>query len=303
MHGWIILDKPLGLTSAQGVAAIKRLLKLPRAVKVGHGGTLDPLATGVLPIALGEATKLTGRMLNGDKGYRFTVTFGASTQTDDLEGEVAATSAHRPAHADILAALPRFCGEIEQTPPAYSALKVDGARAYDLARAGETVTLAARRVTIHALMLEATAPAEGLLESATFSVHCSKGTYVRALARDLAQALGTLGHVTMLRRTLAGPFTLEHAITLDKLRELVQTRPSAEFLVPLTTALDDIPALAVTPEQAALLRRGQRLVGFPVAPGNYVAIDTQVPVALVEAVATPDGRATVSVTRGFNLDR
>jgi len=301
MHGWIILDKPLGLTSEQGVAAIKRLLKPPRGVKVGHGGTLDPLATGVLPIALGEATKLTGRMLNGDKGYRFTVAFGASTATDDLEGAVVATHPHRPTQAAVEAVLPLFRGEIEQTPPAYSALKVDGARAYDLARAGEAVALAARRVTIHALTLEDTTPMDGHLDAATFSVRCSKGTYVRALARDLALALGTLGHVTHLRRTLAGPFTLDHAIELDKLRELVQTRPSAELIAPLTTALDDIPALAVTPEQAAMLRCGQRLVGFPVAPGSYVAIEAKVPVALVEAVATPDGRATVSVTRGFNL--
>lgn len=301
MHGWIILDKPLGLTSAQGVAAIKRLLKLPRSVKVGHGGTLDPLATGVLPIALGEATKLTGRMLNGDKGYRFTVAFGTATATDDLEGAIIETCTHRPTRSDVEAVLPRFRGAIDQTPPAYSALKVDGARAYDLARAGETVELAARQVTIHALTLEDATPADGPLAAATFSVRCSKGTYVRALARDFARALGTLGHVTLLRRTQAGPFTLDHAIELDKLGELVQTRPSADLIAPLTTALDDIPALAVTPEQAAQLRRGQRLVGFPVAPGSYVAIEAKVPVALVEAVATPDGRATVSVTRGFNL--
>lgn len=293
MDGWIILDKPLGLTSAQGVAAIKRLWRqagFPRP-KIGHGGTLDPLATGVLPIALGEATKLTGRMLNGDKVYEFTVRFGISTETDDAEGAVVATSDVRPSRALIEAVLPRFTGPIEQRPPAYSALKVDGERAYARARAGETVVLALRGVTIHALdLLEA----DG--ETATFSVACSKGTYVRSLARDIAEALGTVGHVVMLRRTKAGPFGLESAITLDKLGELAMEQRLIAALLPLTAGLDDIPALAVNPGEAARLKSGQTLAGRPEPDGLVVAMLDAVPVALARVEA-----GTVRVERGFNL--
>ncbi|MBW7945949.1 MAG: tRNA pseudouridine(55) synthase TruB [Sphingomonadaceae bacterium] len=293
MHGWIILDKPLGLTSAQGVAAIKRLWRqagLPRP-KVGHGGTLDPLATGVLPIALGEATKLTGRMLNGDKVYEFTVRFGIATETDDAEGAVVATSDIRPPRAAIEAVLPRFTGAIEQRPPAYSALKVDGERAYARARAGETVILPPRTVTIHDLRL---LDAGG--ETATFSVSCSKGTYVRSLARDLAEALGTVGHVVMLRRTKAGPFGLESAIALDKLGELAMERRLMAALLPLTAGLDDIPALAVDPGEAARLKSGQTLAGRPEPDGLVVAMLDEVPVALARVEA-----GTVRVERGFNL--
>jgi len=293
VHGWIILDKPLGLTSAQGVAAIKRLWRqagLPRP-KVGHGGTLDPLATGVLPIALGEATKLTGRMLNGDKVYEFTVRFGIATETDDAEGAVVTTSDVRPPRAAIEAVLPRFTGAIEQRPPAYSALKVDGERAYARARAGETVILPPRAVTIHDLRL---LDADG--ETATFSVSCSKGTYVRSLARDLAEALGTVGHVVMLRRTKAGPFGLESAIALDKLGELAMERRLMAALLPLTAGLDDIPALAVDPGEAARLKSGQTLAGRPEPDGLVVAMLDEVPVALARVEA-----GTVRVERGFNL--
>lgn len=293
MNGWIILDKPLGLTSAQGVAAIKRLWRqadLPRP-KIGHGGTLDPLATGVLPIALGEATKLTGRMLNGDKAYAFTVRFGVATETEDAEGAVVATSDVRPLRAAIEAVLPRFTGPIEQRPPAYSALKVDGERAYARARAGETVVLPPRAVTIHALdLLEA----DG--ETATFSVSCSKGTYVRSLARDIAEALGTVGHVVMLRRTKAGPFGLEGAISLDKLGELAMEQRLIAALLPLTAGLDDIPALAVNPGEAARLKSGQTLAGRPEPDGLVVAMLDAVPVALARVEA-----GTVRVERGFNL--
>lgn len=293
MHGWIILDKPLGITSAQGVAAVKRLWRqagLPRP-KIGHGGTLDPLATGVLPIALGEATKLTGRMLNGDKAYAFTVRFGEATETEDAEGAVVATSDVRPSRADIAAILPRFTGPIEQRPPAYSALKVDGERAYARARAGETVVLPPRAVTIHALAL---LDADG--ETATFSVSCSKGTYVRSLARDIAEALGTVGHVVMLRRTKAGPFGLEGAITLDKLDELAMEQRLIAALLPLTAGLDDIPALAVNPGEAARLKSGQTLAGRPEPDGLVVAMLDEVPVALARVEA-----GTVRVERGFNL--
>ena len=293
MHGWIILDKPLGLSSAQGVAAIKRLGReagWPK-VKIGHGGTLDPLATGVLPIALGEATKLTGRLLDATKGYRFTVAFGTATATDDAEGEVVATSEVRPARADIEAALARFTGPIVQTPPAYSALKVDGQRAYALARAGAAVELAPREVTIFSLALLACDEAGATLEAIV-----SKGTYIRSLARDLALALGTVGHVSMLRRTRAGPFGEEAAISLDKLTALGHSRALEQALLPLTAGLDDIPVLPVEPAQAAMLRQGRLLDGRPDNHGLHIATAGSVPVALVDVSA--DG---VRVVRGFNI--
>jgi tRNA pseudouridine55 synthase len=293
LNGWIILDKPIGLTSAQGVAAVKRIFRqagvpIPR---IGHGGTLDPLATGVLPIALGEATKLAGRMLDAAKAYDFTVQFGAETITLDAEGDVVATSDVRPDAAAIAAVLPRFTGPISQMPPAYSALKVDGQRAYALARAGIEVTLAPRQLVIHELILTATTA-----DSATFSAHVSKGTYIRSLARDLAHALGTVGHVTMLRRTRSGPFTLAQAISLDKLAELVQGPTPEQAILPLMAGLDDIPALQITPDEAAALHQGRRLVGHPASNGTHLACNGSVPVALVEAHA-----GEVRVLRGFNL--
>ena len=293
MHGWIILDKPLGLSSAQGVAAIKRLGREAGwgKLKIGHGGTLDPLATGVLPIALGEATKLTGRLLDASKSYRFTIAFGTATATDDVEGAVVATSEVRPTRAAIEAMLPRFTGPIVQTPPAYSALKVDGQRAYALARAGATVELAPRDLTIYALTL-----VEADATSATLEAAVSKGTYIRALARDLALALGTVGHVSMLRRTKAGPFAEEAAISLDKLNALGHSRALEQALLPLTAGLDDIPVLAVEPAQAAMLRQGRLLGGRPANHGLHLATDSSVPVALVDVSA--DG---VRVVRGFNL--
>ena len=292
-NGWIILDKPLGLSSAQGVAAVKRILRGVgiRPDRIGHGGTLDPLATGVLPIAIGEATKLAGRMLDATKGYDFTVQWGTATATEDAEGAVTATSDVRPTAPEIATILPRFTGPIDQVPPAYSALKVDGQRAYALARAGETVTLATRHVTIHELVL-----IDSTADSATFSATVSKGTYIRSLARDISLALGSVGHVTMLRRTRAGPFTLGQAITLDKFTLLVQGAQLEQVLLPLMAGLDDIPALAIDPEQAAALRQGRRLFGHPATPGTYLACLGPVPVALVEI----DPEA-VRVLRGFNL--
>ncbi len=293
LDGWLVLDKPLGLSSAQGVAAVKRLLRthgLP-VPKIGHGGTLDPLATGVLPIALGEATKLAGRMLGATKGYRFTVAWGTATATDDREGPVVATSDVRPDEAATCAALPAFTGPIVQTPPAYSALKVDGERAYKRARAGETVELAPRHLVIHDFDL-----IDRDDGTATFDVTCSKGTYVRSLARDLALALGTVGHVAMLRRTRAGPFTLAHAIGLDKLNESADGAALEQAVLPLTAGLDDIPALAVSPEEAVLLRRGQALPGHPALHGLYLATAGPVPVALVDVSST-----LIRVVRGFNL--
>ncbi len=324
LHGWIILDKPLGMGSTNCVGWVKRALREagePRT-RVGHGGTLDPLATGVLPIAIGEATKLAGHMLDATKGYDFTITFGSQTDTLDLEGKVIATSEHRPTRAEVEAILPRFTGPIDQIPPAYSALKVDGQRAYVLARAGEDVVLKTRAVTVHALEVKGEVPhpdllppagegaekpfpaggrglGEGsslLLPSITLSATVSKGTYIRSLARDIALALGSVGHVTMLRRTRAGPFTLEQAISLDFLDAAAKARELDGAVLPLIAGLDDIPALPVTPDDARLLQVGQRLVGNPAPPGLYLATDAERPIALVEITA-----GDVSVVRGFNI--
>src|SRR6478735_510328 len=293
LHGWIVLDKRVGLGSTQAVSAVKRALREagePKT-KVGHGGTLDPLASGVLPIALGEATKIAGRMLDATKAYEFTIRFGEQTDTLDLEGQIVATSAVLPTRAGVEAVLPRFTGPISQVPPIYSALKVDGSRAYDLARAGEEVELPARDVTIHELSLVEAGPAE-----ATLSALVSKGTYIRSLARDIALALGTVGHVTMLRRTKAGPFTLEKAISLDILEEAAKARQLDGAVHPLVAGLDDIPALPVSPEEAVLLRQGRRLVRSPALAGLHLALDEDRPVALVEGDA--DG---LRVVRGFNI--
>ena len=297
MHGWIVLDKPVGLGSTQAVAAVKRALRAGgyAKAKVGHGGTLDPLASGVLPIAIGEATKLAGRLLDSDKAYDFTVRFGEQTDTLDTEGEVVASSAVRPSAAELDAVLARFTGPIGQVPPAYSALKVGGERAYDLARAGEPVALASREVTIHALFRPFGAP-PGLLDEATLTAHVSKGTYIRSLARDIARALGTVGHVTMLRRTRAGPFALSAAIGLDKLAEMGQARGLEHLLLPLRAGLDDIPALSLTPDQAGALRQGRVLAGIAADDGLHFACADDVPVALVEV-----RDREVRVERGFNL--
>jgi tRNA pseudouridine55 synthase len=293
LHGWIILDKPVGLGSTTAVSAVKRILREagePKT-KVGHGGTLDPLASGVLPIALGEATKLAGRMLDATKQYEFTIRFGEETDTLDAEGSVVDTSAHRPTREDVEAVLPRFTGAIEQVPPVYSALKIEGKPAYARSRAGEQVEMVARTVTVHELRLLASSADE-----ATLSATVSKGTYIRSLARDIARALGTVGHVTMLRRTQAGPFGLETAISLDFLANAAKARQFDGAVLPLNAALDDIPALPVTPGQAQLLRHGQKLAGFPAVPGLQLATEEGTPVALVEASA--DG---LRVVRGFNL--
>jgi tRNA pseudouridine55 synthase len=320
VHGWIILDKPLGLGSTQGVSAVKRALRqggYPK-VKVGHGGTLDPLATGVLPIAIGEATKLAGRMLDASKVYEFTIRFGVQTDTLDLEGAVIAESDVRPTRAQVEAVLPRFTGPIEQVPPAYSALKVDGARAYDRARAGETFELATRAVAIHSLdcghaeLVSASihqplpplmtegwtlkqVQGDGVSE-VTLSTNVSKGTYIRSLARDIALALGTVGHVTMLRRTRAGPFDLAQAISLDLLDEAAKGATLEAHLRPIEAGLDGIPALPLTPEQAAALRQGRVLAGVAASDGLHFAKLGDTPVALVEIVA-----GLVRVERGFNL--
>ncbi|AUX70475.1 tRNA pseudouridine(55) synthase TruB [Porphyrobacter sp. HT-58-2] len=294
LSGWLILDKPRGMGSTQGVSAVKRVLRANgyAKTKVGHGGTLDPLAEGVLPIALGEATKLAGRMLDSDKIYAFTVKFGAETDTLDTEGPVIATSDARPTLAEVEAILPRFTGAIEQVPPAYSALKVGGQRAYDLARAGEAVALKARQVTIHALNLRRGDD----LDEVTLEAHVSKGTYIRSLARDIAHALGTCGHVTYLRRIKAGPFLESQAISLDKLEQTAKGRGLEHLLLPLEAGLDDIPALTLDQTSAQAVRQGRVLSGMPQSSGLYLAKLGSVPVALMEI---SDGTATV--VRGFNL--
>ena len=295
LHGWLILDKPVGLGSTQAVAAVKRALRTAGhgKAKVGHGGTLDPLASGVLPIAIGEATKLSGRMLDADKAYDFTIRFGTQTDTLDAEGKVIAQSDVRPTVAQVEAVLPQFIGAIAQVPPAFSALKVDGKRAYDLARAGEQVELKSRDVVVHALVFSS--PTAEEMDSITLSALVSKGTYIRSLARDIAHALGTVGHVTMLRRTKAGPFALVSAISLDILDQAAKDARLQELLLPLTAGLDDIPVLAVSPDQAQALRQGRRLPGHAAPPGLNLAMLGQIPVALVE-VGTD-----ISVVRGFNL--
>ncbi len=295
--GWIILDKPVGLGSTQAVGAVKRNLREAGhgKVKVGHGGTLDPLASGVLPIALGEATKLAGRMLDATKAYAFTIVFGSQTDTLDLEGQVIAISDARPTWAEVAAVLPCFTGAIAQVPPAFSALKVDGQRAYDRARAGEVVEMPSRLVTIHALAAMGEPP-EGALEAITLTATVSKGTYVRSLARDIALALGTLGHVTMLRRSRAGPFALVHAISLDNLNEIGKGARLERILLPLEAGLDDIPALTLDPEQARAVHQGRVLTGMPQQDGLYCAYHGRVPSALVQLSG-----GSLSVVRGFNL--
>jgi len=294
VHGWLIIDKPVGPGSTAIVGAVKRALReggYPK-VKVGHGGTLDPLASGVLPIALGEATKLSGHMLGADKVYEFTCRFGTETDTLDGEGVAVATSDKRPSLAEIEAVLPAFTGAIEQVPPVYSALKVDGKAAYARARAGEEVALKSRRVTVYELTLRG----DDEVGEITLVARVSKGTYIRSLARDIARALGTVGHVTMLRRTRAGPFTLEQAISLDKLGEDAKRRTLEQALLPLTAGLDDIPALPVTPDQAGALRQGRLVIGISAQPGLHLATDASVPVALVEL-----SEGNLRVVRGFNL--
>ena len=255
VSGWICLDKPLDLTSTDAVSRVRRAFN---AQKAGHAGTLDPLASGILPIALGEATKTVPFLMEADKTYRFTIAWGAATASFDREGAVTATSDARPTADQVRAALPRFVGEILQVPPIYSAIKVDGERAYDLAREGVEVELKARPVTIYRAEL-----AEATADSATLEIDCGKGTYVRALVRDLAEMLGACGHVSALRRTRVGRFSEQNAISLEKLTDLVHRGAAPETLLPVETALDDIPALAVTQEDVFRLRQGRPIVLVP----------------------------------------
>ena len=258
IHGWLIIDKPSGITSSGVVGKVRRLTG---AAKVGHGGTLDPLATGVLPLALGEATKTTAYAMDGAKVYRFRVRWGESRTTDDAEGEVIETSAARPTEKEIISATGAFVGDIDQVPPQFSAIKVDGKRAYELARADQHVDLKARRVHIEKFDLIDLPDAD----HGDFEVVSGKGVYMRSLARDLALKLGCVGHISSLRRTRVGPFTEEAAISLDNLEVLGHSSPLLDQLLPIETALADIPALALTEAEARSLQYGQPVPVLPVA--------------------------------------
>ncbi len=249
VHGWVVLDKPYAVGSTPMVSKVKWLFS---AQKAGHAGTLDPLATGILPIALGDATKTVPFMMDAEKSYTFEITWGETRSTQDAEGEVTATSEVRPTPAQIEALLPQFRGNIEQAPPKFSAIKINGKRAYDLARAGEAVEMKARPVRVDRFDLVGTTQ-----DTATFEVDCGKGTYIRSLARDIALELGTCGYVSVLRRTRVGPFTLKESIKLDELEGMCDVARVSEGLHPVTTALDDIPVLAITADHAVDLRHGR----------------------------------------------
>lgn len=275
VDGWLVLDKPAGLSSAQAVTRVRRLFD---AQKAGHAGTLDPLATGVLPIGLGEATKTMPWIVDSAKGYDFTLAWGEARDTDDAEGAVVETSDITPSREEILAVLPRFSGEIEQVPPVFSALKIAGKRAYDLARSGETPELAARRVRIDAL---AVLDHDTERRQSRFSVACSKGTYIRSLARDIARAAGGCGYVAALRRTRVGPFREDDAISLEMLEELGHGPAASARVLAVTTALDDIPALAVTEPEADRLLHGQAIRNPAAKDGTLCAMCNDRPIAIV----------------------
>ena len=251
VNGWVILDKPLHSPSTKAVNIIRRAFN---AAKAGHSGTLDPLASGILPIALGEATKTIPYVMDATKDYAFEVTWGAETTTDDREGEETLTSDHRPTMDEITAIIPQFTGRISQVPPIYSAIKKDGKRSYDLARNNQEVELDPREVDIHSLVCLANDDAK-----ASFNVTTGKGAYIRSLGRDMARALGTRGHISSLRRLRVGPFSLDASISLDFFEKIDNSADAFEALHPVSTALDDIPALAITEEDATRLRRGQKI--------------------------------------------
>jgi tRNA pseudouridine55 synthase len=301
LHGWLILDKPLGLSSTQALSKVRWLLN---ANKAGHGGTLDPLASGVLPIAFGEATKTIQWAMDGTKTYLFTVKWGSETTTDDLEGEVAVATGLGAVQHDIESILPDFHGALQQVPPIYSAIKVDGERAYDLARAGEAVELTSRIVNIDSLSIE-----KYISDSETlFRVTCGKGTYVRSLARDMGRKLGCLGHVITLRRVQVGPFLETQAISLEKLEKIVHSPPSenslSDILRPITTVLDGIPALALMETEVRRLQQGQRVL-LPETP-EFSHVVSEAEAVLVTSAEKPIGmfrieNRVLKTIRLFNL--
>jgi tRNA pseudouridine55 synthase len=298
VHGWVVLDKPVGMTSTHAVSVIKRLFTAKRA---GHAGTLDPLASGCLPIALGDATKTVPFVMDGRKAYSFTVRWGEERDTDDAEGRVVATSDRRPTADEIVAELSAFVGAVEQVPPRYSAIKIEGERAYDIARDGEEFELKPRTVNIERLELEAMVDAD----HSAFRAECGKGTYVRSLARDLGRVLGCHGHVSALRRTAVGPFGESDMISLEGLESLCHRAAFGELsladaLLPVATALDDIPALAVSRADAARLQRGQAVLlrgrDAPMVRGTVYVTASGSLIALAEV-----DRGEVVPKRVFNL--
>ncbi len=297
VHGWLVLDKPLNMTSTQAVGLVRRLFN---AQKAGHAGTLDPLATGILPIALGEATKTVPYAVDGEKAYRFTVRWGIETATDDAEGSATRTSEQRPSRAEIEGELPRFIGEIMQVPPAYSAIKIDGERAYDLARDGEDVQLEPRPVMIERLTL-VEQPDEA---TSVFVAECGKGTYVRAVARDMGRALGCYGHVIGLRRTRVGPFEEANSVTVADIEDAAKADDGGEalfrLLAPVESALSDLPELMISPSDAASLVRGQAILirgrDAPVLSGPAFATSKGRLIALGEL-----DKGALHPTRVFNL--
>jgi tRNA pseudouridine55 synthase len=294
VHGWLVLDKPLGLTSTHALSQVKRLFD---AQKAGHAGTLDPLATGILPIAFGEATKTVSYAVDGEKSYRFTVRWGVETTTDDAEGQISRSSDSRPGADAIARQLADFTGEIMQVPPQFSAIKVDGDRAYDLARSGETIELEARPVMVDDLRIVEHVDAD----TTVFVADCGKGTYVRALARDMGRALGCYGHVIALRRTRVGPFAEEDAITLDELRDLAEQGADLQTeLQPVEAALNSLTELSISPSDAASLCSGQPVLirgrDAPVLSGPVYAVSKGRLIALGEI-----DRGAIRPTRVFNF--
>jgi tRNA pseudouridine55 synthase len=301
VNGWVILDKPIGITSTQAVGVVRRLFN---AQKAGHAGTLDPLASGILPIALGEATKTVPFAVDGEKAYRFTVRWGAETNTDDTEGEITRTSDRRPTRNQIEDVLPLFLGEILQVPPKFSAIKVDGERAYALAREGEDVVLDARPVFIDTLVLVR------IIDDATavFEAQCGKGTYIRSIARDMGREIGCCGHVIELRRTRVGSFAEDRAVPLDALRDTADAEAAGEpgislstLLLPIEAALDDVTALPVSSQDALRLRNGQSVLmrgrDAPIVTGTAYAISKGQLVALGELE-----KGEFHPTRVFNFE-
>lgn len=295
--GWLIIHKPTGMNSTHAVTRVKRLLQLPRGFKIGHGGTLDPFAEGVLPLGLGEATKALGYILDATKTYQFTLTWGGQTDTDDHTGQVVAQNDVRPSRAEVGAILPQFTGTITQTPPAFSALKFDGQRAYDLARAGNAPDMSkkTREVTIFTLNLDEFRPNEVVL-----TAKVSKGTYIRSLGRDIALALGAVGHLTTLKRLQAGPFTAAQAITLEALDTgLKNGQSAATFLKNVTVALDDIPVYRATEAEVAALIHGIVPANPGLKPGVWQVRNPQ---DQLQTMVQVHNDGTWQILRNFNND-
>lgn len=297
LSGWLVIDKPAGMNSTHVVTRVKRLLQLPKGYKIGHGGTLDPFAEGVLPLGIGEATKALGYILDATKTYQFTLKWGSQTDTDDNTGQIVVQSDKRPTKAEIEAVLPQFTGSIRQVPPAFSALKFNGQRAYDLARAGKAPDMSekAREVTIYSLNLDEVRP-----DAVILTAKVSKGTYIRSLGRDIALALGVVGHLTTLKRVQAGPFHLGRSITLEALdSSLKKGQSAATFLMNVTVALDDIPVYRATEAEVAALKNGI----VPANPGLNAGVwQVRNPQDQLQTMVQVQNNGTWQILRNFNND-